>query len=341
MVMQPQNLPPTPPVGGGHPTSTNGQYMQATPNTEKMQPMANGNHSPNSTNNKTRIIVIIICIVVGLLLIGGATYFVVAKNSSNEEQLAYEILENNDNPQDYQDFLDKYPNSEYSDDVRQRLEKLNAMISKWNSIALSDNVNDFISFKNSYADAQQYTRLCDIKIDSLDFVTAQRLGSNEAYQRYLDVHPDGRYASEASIAQGSLRDQEVSEETRQQIVTVITDFYKGFSEQDENSICSNIASVMNTFLHKHNVSKSAVLNTISAMFNEHIQSCQFSVNRDLSITRQIDSANGGVSNYVVTFSVDQHIERDNEGKTFGQYKCKAVINEQMLITSLTMDEIAE
>ena len=60
--------------------------------------------------------------------------------------MAYQILENNDNPQGYQDFLEKYPNSEHADEVRQRLTKLEEMLAKWNTIALSDNVNDFINF---------------------------------------------------------------------------------------------------------------------------------------------------------------------------------------------------
>lgn len=71
------------------------------------------------------------------------------------------------------------------------------------------------------------------------------------------------------------------------------------------------------------------------MFNEHIQGCQFNVNRDLQLTR--DGATGG---YIATFTVDQHIQRDNEGKVFGQYKCTAHLDAQDLITSLVMDEIS-
>ena len=243
------------------------------------------------------------------------------------------MLENNDNPQDYRDFLEKYPNSEHANEVRQRLNTLEAMLSKWQSISLSDNVNDFINFKNTYSDIQ-YGRLCDIKIDSLDYITAQKLGTPEAFQRYLDAHPDGRYASEASIAQGTLRDQEVSDDERIQIMNIVTDFYNGFAAQDESKICTNIASTMKTFLHQHNASKATVLSTIQGMFNEHIQSVQFTVNRDFQIKK---NSNGS---YIATFSVDQHIERDNEGKTFGQYKCSAEIDTQLLITSLTMDEIS-
>lgn len=314
-------------------------------NQETSQVDPNGFNNNNGLNNmppaptkKSKTPLIIAIVIVALLLIGGGTYFYISSNASQQEEMAYEVLENNNNPQDYEDFLEKYPNSEHADEVRDRLQKLQEMLSKWNSIALSNDVNDFINFKDQYTDPQ-YNRLCDIKIDSLDFITAQRLNTPEAFQHYLDSHPDGRYASEASVAQGSLRDQEVTETDREQITEVLTDFFNGFANRDESKICANISSTMTTFLHKQNATKADVLSKIDAMFNEHIQGCQFNVNRDTQITRKNDSS--GNAMFTVTFTVDQHISRDNEGKTFGQYKCVANINAQMLITSLTMQEISQ
>lgn len=287
--------------------------------------------SQHPQRNKKALYIIIAIIVA--LLIGGGAWFVISRDAASQEELAYEVLENNDTPEDYQEFLNKYPNSEHADEVRQRLAKLEEMLAKWHSIALSDQVSDFVSFKDTYTSVQ-YGRLCDIKIDSLDFINAQRQGTPEAYQRYLDAHPDGRYTSEASIAQGTLHDQEVTEQDQQQIMAIVTDFYNGFSSLDDNRICSNIASTMKQFLKHKNATKSTVLSTIHGMFNEHIQKCQFVVNRDFKIKRNGDD-------FFVTFTVDQHIERDNEGKTFGQYKCTAVISSQMLFTSLVMDEISQ
>lgn len=321
----------------------NGNEM-VTPNPQNASVNPNNNNGaynnmPSQTpNKKSKAPLIITIIVVVLLLIGGGVYFYVSNNAAHEEEMAYEVLENNNNPQDYEDFLQNYPNSEHADEVRSRLQKLQDMLSKWNSIALSDDVNDFVNFKEQFTDPQ-YSRLCDIKIDSLDFITAQRVNTPEAFQRYLDNHPDGRYASEASVAQGSLREQEVTETNREQITEVLTDFFNGFANRDESKICANISSTMTTFLHQHNATKADVLSKINAMFNDHIQGCQFNVNRDIQITRKNDSSGNAMFN--VTFTVDQHISRDNEGKTFGQYKCVAAMNAQMLITSLTMQEISQ
>ncbi len=305
----PQNVPPVPPV-------------PPIPNTPQKK-------------DRTGLWVTLVVVFVLVVVIGGASIWYVSSNGRAKEKTAYEVLENNDNPQDYKDFLEKYPDSKYAEEVKDRLAKIEEMIAKWNSIALSDNVKDFTDFKEAY-DNERYGKLCDIKIDSLDYVTAQKQGTPDAFQRYLDLHPDGRYASEASIAQGTLRDQQVSDEEITMITTLLNDFYAGFAEQDESRICNNIAATMTTFLHRKNASKADVLNTINNMFNEHIEACQFVVNRDLQVTRK--AANG---DFQVSFSVDQHIERDNEGKTFGQYKCNATVSQQMLITSLTMQEISK
>lgn len=310
-----------------------------TNNTQGVAPNATSAESePQKKNNKRNIYIIIAVVVV--LLLGGGYYAISSQRASNQEEMAYEVLENNDNPEDYREFLEKYPNSAYADEVRQRLAKLEEMINKWRAIAMSDDVNDFKNFKETYTDVQ-YGRLCDIKIDSLDYITAQKIGTSDAYQQYLTAHPDGRYASEASIAQGSLRSQEVSDNERTQIANVLTDFYNGFASEDDDKVCTNIAATMTTFLRQHNANKATVLNTIHSMFSEDIKGCQFNVNRDLQVKRKGDNNNVDGGSYVVTFTVDQHIQRDDEGKTYGQYRCTAEINAQMLITSLTMQEVSK
>lgn len=317
-------------------------FMENQTNTpsELNTPSALQPQTPPVQNDKRKKTVLIISVVIALLIIvAGVVTFVTLSHSADKEQQAYEVLENNDNPIDYEAFLADYPNSKHASEVKERLAKLMEMLQKWNTVMLSDNVNDFINFKQTYNDPK-YVRLCDIKIDSLDFVKAGNEGTEEAYMRYLAAHPEGRYASEASLAQGQIRDQEVSNEDREQIISLINTFYTAFASQDDDGVCQNIAATMKNFLHQKNANKVQVMNTIHVMFNEHIQSCTFTVNRDFQITR-IPSGNNSEATYNVVFTVDQRIQRDNEGKTFGQYKCTAEVTSHLLITSLTMEEISK
>lgn len=292
-----------------------------------------------SKSSKQVIIYAIIAIVV-VLAVGATVWYTNFSQGRATEAEFYASLDGNDNPEDYKSFLDLYPDSEYAPEVKQKLKELEQMLREWSLISLSDKAADFARFKERYSTYSNYARLCDIKIDSLDFITAQRIGTPEAYQHYLSVHPEGDYASEASIAQGQIQDQEVTMEDRDRILSVINELYKGFEANDKEAICSNISATMSQFLGRQNVTKAQVLEMIENMFTENIHSVRFSVSRDAEITHESGEGNRADHVYKVKFSVDQYIEREGDGKTFSSYECEALVNSSLLITSLHMKELS-
>lgn len=283
--------------------------------------------------------VIVCCIIAAVLLAGGAAawFFYTAQQNAENERTAYDILENNYDMADYEAFLEQYPHSEHAHEVTERLARLKSMAAAWAVIELSGSKTDFVSFKNRYHD-NRYDRMCDMKIDSLDWVEAGRIGTESAYQLYLRLHPDGRYASDAAIAAGTIRGSKPDEAERENITETLGSFFAGFGENNEEAYCPYIAPLMTQFLHKQNATKADVVEIISGMFNEHILNCTFILNGDFDITK-VQTMEGD-DTYRVTFSVDQRIERDNEGKTFGSYTATAELNAQYRITVLTMKEIS-
>ena len=249
----------------------------------------NGLTSPEGTTEHTpkkkkNALVVGIIVVVVLLLIGGGAGFVVLKNSQNEgEQELFESLEGNENPEDYQAFLEKYPDGDYAPLVQKKLQALQNALEDWNRIALSERVSDFEKFKELHPDYAGFAHRCDLKIDSLDFVTAQKAGTPEAFAAYLQKHPEGRYASEASIAESTVKEAEVTPELKEEIIGVLNTFYAGFQERDQEMICSNITPNMTRFLGHTNVSKAKVLSTIEGMFTEDIEAVRFVVGRDAEV----------------------------------------------------------
>ncbi len=279
-------------------------------------------------------------IVLLFLLIAGGTTWLFLERADNEraEEEAYEILENNYDTADYEAFLNDFPNSIHARSVRERLARLQTMESNWKKIAASGSTSDFVRFKNTFPHPY-YDRLCDIKIDSLDWLLAQKLGTSEAYTRYLEQHPEGNYASEAAIAESMVKNQTVTPEETEATQETILTFFSALSDNDAATICTLITPVMDSFLNKKEATKADVTDIVKRMFNEHILKCTFRVNDDLFITK-IPADDGG-THYRLTFSVDQHIERDNEGKTFGSYKAVAELNSQFMLTSLIMQEISQ
>lgn len=289
---------------------------------------------------KKRRTPMIIGIVAMILILSGTAAFFVWKLSEERrsEAQAYAILEGNYNTNDYEAFLADFPESEHSVEVQKRLADLRIMLGTWKNICNSSHVADFSDFRKRFP-GSPFDRLCDIKIDSLDWTTALRTGTQESFALYLSQHPEGRYASEASVAQGKMRDMEITPEDRDLLMQVCTNFFRGFESQDEATVCSNIVPTMRRFLHKENATKADVVNIIKGMFNEHILSCSFIVNRDFDIVKVPEPE--GRNLYRATFSVDQHIERDNEGKTFGSYRAVVDLNDQLLIEALTLEEVSE
>lgn len=281
---------------------------------------------------------VLIWLVVLLLLGGGvaATYYHVEKNKESEAA-CYDILTNNYEPADYEDFLIRFPGSVHAEEVRKRLGALRQMLNAWAAIERTGTKSDFVRFKNDFRNPR-FDHLCDAKIDSLDWLSAQHIGTVAAYESYLLQHADGRYAFEAQVALEQARAVMVHPSEQAAIGDAIEGFLRAFSNNDEMSYGFYLAPTLDRFLSKTNVSHAEVAAMISAMYNEHIMSCRFSRGDTLSVTKQI--VDDGKYAYQASFSIDQHIERDNDGKTYGQYAAEASFDHHYLITSFTMKEVS-
>lgn len=308
-------------------------------NQQNLQPTA-GNQEMQSTmtpekpkkNNWIWVLLIVI------IALGGGGYGIHWWMNSQDEDRIYATLEGNYEATDYEDFLKMFPDGKYADEVRQRLEDIQKMDAEWTSLTSEDTRRGYLNFKDKYSDCEKYVHLCDIKIDSLDWVDAQKAGTEEAINRYIEMHPEGRFLSEASIAQGSIKDAKVDETESMSIAETIEGFLKAFGDNNEEGICSRITPTMSLFLSKKNATKADVVKTINNMFNEHITKCVLNSNMDYEITK-VPGASGVT--YKVKFSVDQHITRDNAGKTFGSYTATAELNSNFRLTALTMTEVSK
>ncbi len=279
-------------------------------------------------------VIIALCILIPAAVAGGFYFYV---NQQESEQEAYELLNNNETIEDYENYLNRYPNSHHADEVRERLNKLRTMYGDWQRIANSSYASDFERFRQNYPQSL-LVKQCELKIDSLDWETAKKLNTPEALADYMEKHPDGRYAQDASQVQNTLEKSIVTPEERSQISSAFHGFFQAFGENDNASLFTYITPTMTQFLSKKNATKADVGDIINRTYSSDIENCSFVVNDDYQIKKAVDEQ--GNTTYTVSFSVDQHIERTGEGKTFGSYTVNATLNGEMKISSLTMKEIS-
>lgn len=279
-------------------------------------------------------VIIALCILIPAAVAGGFYFYV---NQQVSEQEAYDLLNNNETIEDYENYLNRYPSSHHADEVRERLQKLRTMYGDWQRIANSSYASDFERFRENYPQSL-LVKQCELKIDSLDWETAKKLNTPEALADYMEKHPDGRYAQDASQVQNTLEKSIVTPEERSQISSAFHGFFQAFGENDNASLFTYITPTMTQFLSKKNATKADVGDIINRTYSSDIENCSFVVNDDYQIKKAVDEQ--GNTTYTVSFSVDQHIERTGEGKTFGSYTVNATLNGEMKISSLTMKEIS-
>ena len=279
-------------------------------------------------------VIIALCILIPAAVAGGFYFYL---NQQVSEQEAYELLNNNETIEDYENYLNHYPSSHHADEVRERLQKLRTMYGDWQRIANSSYASDFERFRENYPQSL-LVKQCELKIDSLDWETAKKLNTPEALADYMEKHPDGRYAQDASQVQNTLEKSIVTPEERSQISSAFHGFFQAFGENDNASLFTYITPTMTQFLSKKNATKADVGDIINRTYSSDIENCSFVVNDDYQIKKAVDEQ--GNTTYTVSFSVDQHIERTGEGKTFGSYTVNATLNGEMKISSLTMKEIS-
>lgn len=320
---------------GGNPSYNDSTSQTGAPNGEFSTYGAGEMPPPIPPKKHTWVYILVVGIILAAIVGLGAVYYFY--QSSQSEDKAYVMLEGNENVQDYEDYLKNFPNGPHTEEVRQRLEELKTMYADWTRIQNSEYATDFERFKESHP-TSTLVKQADMKIDSLDWVTAQKLNTPEAIEEYLDKHPEGRYISEAGIAQNELANTQVSDAERQGISESLNGFFQAFANNDESSLFTYITPTMTQFLSKRNATKADVGNIVKNTYSEDIENCSFVLNNDYQITKSVSS--DGKVTYKVSFSVDQHIQRSGEGKTFGSYTANATLTGEFKLSALTLKEIS-
>lgn len=298
------------------------------------QPMP---QQPKKNSTSAGLIVFLVTV---LIVAGGGfgLYWYLNQDTEADTELAaYEMLDGSETLEDYETFMTKFPDSPHMRDVKQRFETLKTMYSAWNTACISCKQRDFEIFAKNYPNSM-LVKVCEQKIDSLDWEDAKAKGDPESIEAYLRKHPNGRYSTEASESHSKIMDATATTEEKLLIEEALRGFYNAYGDNDAATVFVYITPTMKRFLNRENATKADVADIIDRTYNEHILSCKFVLNNDYKVKKETNA--DGEAVYMVSFSVDQHIERDNEGKTFGSYTANAVLTDQYKISSLTMKEIS-
>lgn len=311
------------------------RVQQSTPQTSASQTTSQAQPQPEQPKKKGSLI--IVPVLVGLvaligLCVGGFLYWN-QQNAKEEEERAYEMLMECQDPIIFENYIAKYPNSTHIAEVRARLEQVNAEGREWQQICERGSRREFLTFKEKYPKSI-YLPACMDKLDSLDWQDALKAENDEAIDRYLAAHPNGLYISEAAEKKNELARTKVSPEEKQQLRSLFDQFFTAVGKGDAASISSMIPTQMEQFIG----TKSATANDIVAWVDKKnaadVIGIHYLVGAELGVHKE--SVDGKLVT-CVTFNLDETINRSDASQpASATYHVTARVDESHKITTLTL-----
>ncbi len=146
------------------------------------------------------------------LLIGGLYYYDYYTNQKREQR-AYELLQGCSNPAFYEDFMVRYPKSEYIDEVKERYAKVAAQQNQWQQLVKNGTRDELQAFVRQHP-GSPYVKVAQVRIDSLDWASAKESRELEAVTHYMAIHPDGYYIDQAETLRQQLEREKAQEAAR-------------------------------------------------------------------------------------------------------------------------------
>lgn len=314
-------------------------------NTEADEPQAD-EERPKATVNgprrrpKAGYIALVVAFVIALIVVFLGIYFYRSVERENTQK-AYNNAVSSDQPAVLQNFLDMYPEAPIAmrDSVKAHLEELKKIDLAWANAVAS----------GSKAELEKYVKLHPqnmhnvealLKIDSIDWETAQSANTMEAMKLYLEQHEDGQHYDEARSLYERLEAQRITAEDQKLAAQILTTFFTALSNRDEVALTTTLAPVLSSFLHRENATKSDVIKYMNSLYEDDVTAIAFTPNNDWQLEKKENA--DGLFSFSVDFSADERIERtDQEKERFATFKVNAQISTEGKISALNMKRLVQ
>lgn len=143
--------------------------------------------------------IVVLCFLAPFIL--GGTYLIIAdiQRAKALEERAYQRVMESTDLLVYEDFIVRFPDSKYVEDVKQSYEKMKVEHSMFFAEAANGGREQLMAFIEAHP-SSPYRKLCENRIDSIDWDMAVEMNTLESYQTYLAQHPQGLFLADATDA---------------------------------------------------------------------------------------------------------------------------------------------
>ncbi len=273
-------------------------------------------------------------------IVCAALWYFHAEAGKQKELEAYEYAMKNSDPAVLQSYLDTYLDAPeaHRDSIQAHLALLQQVDQAWNDALVNNSKEAFEQYLEDHPDSPHKAE-AERKIDSLDWASASSADSEEAYKRYLEDHPNGEHVDEANDALKKIGAKTVKPQERQMVASAFRSFFQSINARDEEGLRSSVSSLLTSFLGKPDATKSDVVTFMNKIYKDDIKRMNWRLDNDYKIEKK--EVGDEEYEYTVNFSVVQEVEK-TDGTTAGnRFKVKARINPDGEIAEMNMTKIVE
>ena len=276
--------------------------------------------------SKKKLRLIVLCSLVGVILLGGVGWLLYHNHQlAVEEEMDYDLLMENFSIADAETFLLRHPETEHKKDIQDNIALYQRYEQEWAKIVTSTNVDDFAMFRSKFPNSP-FDQLAYDKIDSLDWTYAKRSNTEGALQKYLDLHPDGKYAEMAREQKQFIIDSRPTDEERNAIRSTINAYFAALTDNNKEAL--------------NNITTSAVFSKSCDFIDGHAGNgvTSYSVISPVSIEKQPSESGPTYSAGCTVSRMTTDSEGTAQSKTFS---VRASFNSQLQLSAMSMKGLEE
>lgn len=285
------------------------EMVEAVP--EEKKELATEEETPQPKRKKRKISIRrVVTVIFFLLLIGGITFFIIVdkRRSAELEQRAFERLDGCTNLLYYEDYIMRFPEGQHIEEVKKLYAVAKAEQEEFYKQAAGGSREMLEKFIKEHP-SSPYVRVCEKRIDSLDWDIAVADNTIQSYQNYLEQHPQGIFAEVAVESKSRQAKLEVTNEERSMLSGSLDTFLAAMTSGDESRVDVLVASPMN-FCGEEDATGDAVMRFYADNFHhDDVIGVHFSVKGGLDIKKKPSSTLTGAYDYTINAQLDAVLNR--------------------------------
>lgn len=251
---------------------------------------------------------IYICFI--LVLLSSIAFFLVKdhQRAVGLELRAYERLEGCTNLHWFEDYIVRFPDGEHIAEVRQMYEKAKVEQKEFFLQCSNGTKEELLRYIKEHP-TSPYCKMCENRVDSIDWSVALEANTADAFSAYLREHPNGLFAEVATEEKARKAKLEVSEDERNLLRGAVDNFLSAMTVGDVARVNEMISSSL-TFCGVAESTGDNVAEFYQSHFKkDDILGVHFSVNNGMNIRKSPSTMGEGLYNYSISADVEATLNR--------------------------------